>query len=385
MKRVLPQLVKQSKPLPATPTHLDQLLLLGRKGRLDEMAAEFWKLPDKQKDVNCITAVLRVMTAKSNVDKPANFDLFKGRKPASYSLKICNANPLSQIANGFVAEWQTLNEDKVPDVLMLRALMRVHAKHSAVRPLLETLRLLIRHYPSSQPDVEALSIVVFACANRLRKPHIRLMNKSFEAYVEKKLSSNRRIDARVLGNLCYGYSRAGNIDKLVQVFGSMESRYSVEPTNVIYTIVINSFGSAGKLDDMMVWMAKMRKAGVEMDHVVYNAVITCFGKAGDLDRMEQMYHVLMEGLLNGSIPQFPKSVAGSKRKRSERELLGVTLNQQISDSLRKQLRITFTSLVEGFARGGEFGKVAWVHLEMKKHGIASDDIGILKRNRIKEL
>ncbi|KAI9344339.1 hypothetical protein BDR26DRAFT_857644 [Obelidium mucronatum] len=346
-----------------------RLLELGQTGKVEAMVAGYYKLPDGEKNEKTVTLVLRELSRKQ---RPKRLSAVIGgslKEPPIDKSSKTTPSQVSRIANGIVEEWRGLNYDQIPDLWMLKSLLLVHATHSSRNHLFETLRLILKNYPRRSKqfplDAETIGILIQACALKVSKPHLRLMNKLWDT-----LQNNTRqypyLDIRIFENLCKGYSRARALDQLETLVERMESRHHVKPNHVIYSIVIHAFGGAARLEEMMVWLVKMRKSGVGVDHAVYNTCITAFGKAGEIVRMEEMYFELMEGLSSGSVsPSLTRS-----------SLLNLKLQAQHN---RRQLEITFTTLIEGYSLAGCFGKVAWVHGEMKRFGINSRAISVVNR------
>ncbi|KAJ3070342.1 hypothetical protein HDU98_006623 [Podochytrium sp. JEL0797] len=346
----------------------EALARLGRAGGTREMLCAFAKLPDQEKSAATVSAVLGLL-ASGPVSGLSGERRSEGAEVSR--TKWPNASALSLAADGLVAEWRMLNSERIPDVRMLQALLRVHAHQSAVRPFFNTLRLILENYPTNR-NLATYNLVIHACAYKQPTPHIRLMRKTFTSFLE---NTNQKPSVVLISRLCIGFARANLLDQLVETVETMEPLYGVKPTRVLYTIVMDAFGKAGRVEDMMVWFAKMRKSGVGIDHIAYNSAITAFGKVGDLYRMEELYHELMVGLRDETVAD----VAWD----NHRELgLSVADASGTPQSLRnRELVVTYATLIEGFVKKGNLGRVAWVFQEMRKQGIPEDAVSLMNRNK----
>ncbi|KAJ3077918.1 hypothetical protein HDU99_000893 [Rhizoclosmatium hyalinum] len=338
------------------------------------MLEEYHRLLPVKKDQVLITAMLGVI-AKSSKPNSISVHTLKA-PPQKFGLKEANRNQLSWYANGLVNEWRIDNNNAIPQAKTLQALLNVHAKQSAVGPLLDTFRLLNHYYPKDELR-KTYGILIDACAQRQPKPHIRLMEKAFNVAVNQK---KIHLSHYIFGSMFAGYARAGKIELMTEMLETMESKYEVRPNAILYSHIIDAFGKAGRVDEMMMWFAKLRKAKLEQpDHIVYNTMITAFGKAGKLDHMIDIYYALIEGLENGSIQhnslselnqQQLKRMRSWRRPKSDKFL---TISNDPA-AAKNEMITTYKTMLEAFVNQGEFGRVVWVYDEMTKRGIPHDSV-----------
>ncbi|KAJ3696902.1 hypothetical protein LUZ61_000607 [Rhynchospora tenuis] len=205
------------------------------------------------------------------------------------------------------------------------------------------------------------------------------------------------------------YCHQGNFSEVYDILDFMVSQGC--PPNVIsYTAIMNSLGKSGKIDEALNIIQRMKETRCAPDTLFYNSLLHLLGKAGRWNEAWSIFEVEME--LNGvphSLSTYNTMVAISCRHGIVESALGILRKMEISNckpdlwSYRPILRLclrkrdlnnqvwllldeiinkhgmsldldTYTLLIHGFCKCGDFNSGFSIFEKMVSHGIHPSSI-----------
>ncbi|KAJ3223034.1 hypothetical protein HDU81_009457 [Chytriomyces hyalinus] len=322
-------------------------------------------------------------------------------------------------------------------VLLTRAVSLDPRSHGWKRALFNTHARPILQNKLTMQSVHTLNAIVEAAANSNSR---RLMRKAFNLFSsDSSLHPNHASpNMRTFTILSQAYARPispsesetslSNLEHIVTLAQSHSSSTAPPPASPAYkkhvldsiilkSILLDAYGRRGMATEMMATFAELRKLAAipiptsesrktrdgsieavpifnRLDHVVYNSLLSGLGRAKDTVRMREVYSLLMRELQKGRVA--PCLSIAIKRGRDktpstdnliDQESTTTTAPSSFKNTTRKQLVITYSTMIEGFMKAGDLGGVAWVYREMRDRWqgiLRQEDVSLVHRVLSKE-
>lgn len=179
------------------------------------------------------------------------------------------------------------------------------------------------------------------------------LDLALEVYDDLRADDGLKEDAVTFTIICKGFCRAGRIDELVDLIARMRNEVC-RPDVFAYTAMVKILISQGNVDGgLRVWN-EMVKDGVEADVMAYSTLISGLCKEGRMEKGEELFRemkkkgFLIERAVYGALVE--GFVAGGKVET------GVEiLKEMVGDGYRADLGI-YDLLIKGFCVDGRVDK-----------------------------
>ncbi|KAJ3232977.1 hypothetical protein HDU78_006720 [Chytriomyces hyalinus] len=327
-------------------------------------------------------------------------------------------------------------------VLLTRAVTLQPRSHGWKRALFNTHARPLLQNTLARQSANSLNALVEAAANtnslRLMRSAFNLFNvQSSDSSSERHSNSNYASpNMRTFIILAHAYARPtspsesknsiANLENVVALAQSHSSSTAPPSTSPAYrkhildsillkSILLDAYGRRAMATEMMATFGELRQlaavpipqpvsksrkngnASIEavpifarLDHVVYNSLLSGLGRAKDTVRMREVYSLLVRELEKGRVaPCLSVAVKRGQDKTTsnhifdqELELTTDSANSSFKNTTRKQLVITYSTMIEGFMKAGDLGGVAWVYREMRDRWqgvLRQEDLSLVHR------
>eukprot|EP01080_Neovahlkampfia_damariscottae_P006628 gene6628-10794_t len=174
----------------------------------------------------------------------------------------------------------------------------------------EFMKLMLEEH-EIKPDGVISEVVTSALArdNRYRSEGIDFMDLMFTKY---NIQPTQR-------NLNEILCKMKDLDTALEFFHSIQSKYSVEYSSILYTSIIRIICTEVETDLATEYFEKMMESGIKPTSYIYDSMITAFCKAKKMDVSEKYYFQLKEEF--SSVPRFKyiKQISDAYRKMGQIE------------------------------------------------------------------
>lgn len=158
-----------------------------------------------------------------------------------------------------------------PDIFTFSSLCDIAADHGDVRMVCSLLQEM--RDASIEPNARTWSSIVRACCNAGDLSRARGF---LDELVE---TSPESVSVHLYTVLIDAYGKAGKLDTAFELLSDMTAR-GITPNTHTYSSLVHSCGKAGATDVMMELFAAMQRAGVQPNEVTYSSIIYYAGRAG---------------------------------------------------------------------------------------------------------
>ncbi|KAI8620755.1 hypothetical protein BC830DRAFT_1097430 [Chytriomyces sp. MP71] len=278
--------------------------------------------------------------------------------------------------------------------------------NARVRPILNAYNML-----KSTASINTLIQAAALCN------HHRLMRKAFALFPTQPgqpsslAIKKARPNMFTFSTLCHAYSLAASRKDSLQHFESLLTTMpeSISTTPAILSIQIHAHSLRAQPEEMMSAFARMRQhldPTALLDLVVLNMLMAGFARAGDLDRMREVYVFAKKGLGKGGVvprmgflynfklaPPPTKFNLNPGKVEWEKEDVADSVGDLVETTAgdagpidmvrlhatdsneyhhtrvkiaKKQLIVTYNTLLDGYMRSGQQDGVTWVFREMRR-------------------
>ncbi|XP_020590105.1 LOW QUALITY PROTEIN: pentatricopeptide repeat-containing protein At4g20740 [Phalaenopsis equestris] len=256
-----------------------------------------------------------------------------------------------------------LAQGKPPTEKQLEILVRFHADARRPLRLFHLYRKMRTRFGVSPRRTFLYNRIIDALVSCGR------LDLGLEVYDDLRADDELKEDAVTFTIICKGFCRAGRIDELVDLIGRMRSEVC-RPDVFAYTAMIRILISAGNVDGgIRVW-DEMKKDGVEADVMAYSTLISGLCKAGMMEKSEELFRemkkkgLLIERAVYGALVE--GFVAEGKVET------GVEIfREMVGDGYRADLGI-YDLLIGGFCSDGRVDKAFKIFQIVALEGIVPE-------------
>ncbi|KAI0527527.1 hypothetical protein KFK09_003131 [Dendrobium nobile] len=240
-----------------------------------------------------------------------------------------------------------LAQGKPPSEKQLEILVRFHADARRPLRLFHMYRKMRTRFGVSPRRTFLYNRIIDALVSCGR------LDLALEVYDDLRSDDGLKEDAVTFTIICKGFCRAGRIDELVDLIGRMRSEVC-RPDVFAYTAMVKILISEGNVDGgLRVW-DEMVKDGVEADVMAYSTLIAGLCKAGRMEKGKELfkemkkkgflieravYGALVEGFVDGGQVESGAQI----------------LKEMVDDGYRADLGI-YDLLIKGFCADGKVDK-----------------------------
>ncbi|KAL0926861.1 hypothetical protein M5K25_003114 [Dendrobium thyrsiflorum] len=256
-------------------------------------------------------------------------------------------NDLSLYTSFLMVPELMLAQGKPPSEKQLEILVRFHADARRPLRLFHMYRKMRTRFGVSPRRTFLYNRIIDALVSCGR------LDLALEVYDDLRSDDGLKEDAVTFTIICKGFCRAGRIDELVDLIGRMRSEVC-RPDVFAYTAMVKILISEGNVDGgLRVW-DEMVKDGVEADVMAYSTLIAGLCKAGRMERGKELfkemkkkgflieravYGALVEGFVDGGQVESGAQI----------------LKEMVGDGYRADLGI-YNLLIKGFCADGKVDK-----------------------------
>ncbi|XP_068660565.1 pentatricopeptide repeat-containing protein GUN1, chloroplastic-like isoform X2 [Aristolochia californica] len=181
-------------------------------------------------------------------------------------------------------------------------------------------------------------------------------------------------DIFTYNTLLDAFCKGGQMDLAMEIMAEMTER-NVGPNVVTYSTVIDGFAKAGRLDEALNLFKKMKYARIGLDRVSYNTLVSIYAKLG---RFQEALGVCEEmesaGIKKDAVTY--NALLGGYGKQGKYEAGKYEAVKYLFEEMKAEYCtpnvLTYSTLIDTYAKGGMHKEAMEVFKEFKKTGLKVD-------------
>ena len=175
-------------------------------------------------------------------------------------------------------------------------------------------------------------------------------------------------------SLLFVYFRRGQVEKVVEVFQSLQDDYGFVPNLKSWNFVIATFARVGDNDGALSWYKKLSKNNLKPDSNTYLTMMAMYAKRGDLEAVASLFQQSRTEDVRSTIPMLDNLVlaqVNSDQVAEARETAEKALRMDLDGSNGSRTRM-WNILLNAYAMRRDFEKISEIHHRMQEAGVPSD-------------
>lgn len=162
----------------------------------------------------------------------------------------------------------------------------------------------------------------------------------------KEASQKWKPDLSLLNNLAFGYSLAGKVDKLMNVFRSMKD-YEITPNYQSYSTVFYAFGRKKNIEQIdKIYNEIQSSTSIQLEQPLYHAAMQAYIQAGDLSKALRVFQEMKNSGCRPLLDQYKLliqthltsgMIEESIKLTEEMEHFNVLVDKDIANDILKEL------------------------------------------------
>jgi len=210
------------------------------------------------------------------------------------------------------------------------------------------------------------------CSQRVL-PAARWMSRAPSCTILKKMETQEGIaDVITYNTLAKGYSRAGRMDKCLEVYENMREKGFV-PTQVTYGILLDGYINDGQVEKAAWVFEVMVQEGCPMNTVLLTTLMKGLAQAGRIDQAMEIYkRMLIDGEAMPDLVTF--SVLIKANCKAERQDVAMGLLNAMKKAGVQPDAYIYNHLIAGCADMAKAQQARQLYQEMVSSGIKPTNI-----------